>query len=243
MIVLFLSVVLVEPVNIISLDREFNRIEVYDGNIYLAPFIGMSIFKYTELKNLTAISFTDDVNYRIHNFHITPFAIYLNNGKSVEKFYRTHGIKEIIYSSQDITNFVVTPSEEVICTDRMKRELVFLDFTNTVKFKEPDIQIKDLQIFDNNIYTLTHNGIIVFDEYGNAIDKKQIPEKNDRILVDSAAVFLFSPNKKYCYTLNGNVQKIEYPHTVRDMCIHNGHLVILDGNGTRLYFYNKFLND
>jgi hypothetical protein len=238
-IVLFLSVVLVEPVDIIYLDREFNRIELYDGTLYLAPFIGTSIFKFTELKNLSAISFTDDVNYRIHNFHITPFAIYLNNGKSIEKFYRTQGVKEMIYSSQDITTFIVTPSEEVICTDRMKRELIFLDFTNTIKFKETDIQIKDLQIFDNDIYALTHNSIVLFDEYGNAIDKKQIPEKCDRILVDSVALFLFSSNKKYCYTINGDVQKIEYSHSIRDMCIHDGHLVILDGNGSRLYFYNK----
>lgn len=238
-IVLFLSVVLVEPVDVISLEKEFNRIEVYDGTLYLAPFIGKSIFKFTELKNLTAISFTDDVNYRIHNFHITPFAIYLNNGKSIEKFYRAHGVKETIYSSQDIPAFIVTPSEEVIFTDRMKRELIFLDFTNNIKFKEFDIQIKDLHIIDNVIYALTNNSIVLFDEYGNAIDRRQIPEKCDRILVDSASLFLFSPNKEYCYQLNGDVQKIEYSHSVRDICVHEGLLVILDGSGTRLYFYNK----
>jgi hypothetical protein len=237
--VLFLSIVLVEPVDVISLDREFNRIEVYGGTIYLAPFTGTSIFKFTELKNLTAISFTDDVNYRIQNFHITPFAIYLNNDKSIEKFYRTQGVKETIHSSQDITSFIVTSSEEVIFADRMKRELVFLDFTNTIKFKESDIQIKDLQILDDTIYVLTNNSIILFDEYGNAIAKKQIPEKGDRIFADRATIFLFSSNKKYCYELNSDVKKIEYPHSIRDMCVLDDSLVILDGSGTRLYFYNK----
>jgi len=238
-ILLFLAAVLAEPVDVISLEKEFNRIEVYGGTLYLAPFIGKSIFKFTELKNLTAISFTDDVNYRIYNFLITPFAIYLNNGKSIEKFYRAHGVKEIIYRSQDITTFVVTPSEEVIFTDRMKRELIFLDFTNNIKFKEFDMQIKDLQIIDNTIYALTNNSIILFDEYGNVNTTRQIPEKCDRILVDSAAIFLFSSNKEYCYELNSDVKKIEYPHNIRDMCMHDGFIVILDGSGTRLYFYNR----
>ena len=236
---LLLFLFFAEPIEAVAFDRKFHRIEFYNNHIYCAPFTGRSIFRLTESRELKAVSFTDDVNYRIYDFHITPFAVYLNNGKSIEKFYFAQGMKENVFSSRDIASFIITSSDEVIFADREKDELVFLDFTNNVKFKEFDLQIKDLQMSDNVIYALTNNSIILFDIHGNSIEERKTPEKFSRIFVDNAAIFLFSQNKEYFYILNDDVQKIEFPDGISDICGNGKFTVILDGSGSHLYIYNR----
>ena len=228
-----------EPIHEIHLDRELNSIEIYNNKIYCAPRTGMSIFELTESEDLHAISFTDDVNYRIYDFYVTPFAIYLNNGRSIEKFYFTSGVKETVYSATDISSFILTPADEIILADHQMRELVFLDFTNSVKFKEPNITIKDLQFVNGIIYTLTKKNIILFDEFGNILGEKKIPEKLNHIFVEDADIFLFSPKKKYFYRFGDDWEKVEFLHGITDMCSNNQSIVILDGSGSYLYFYNK----
>ena len=228
-----------EPKEVISLNKEFDRIEFYDNQIYLAPFISTSIFKLTQSRDLEPISFTDEANYSIYGFHITPFAIYLNNNKAIEKFYFSSGIKENIYSSRGISSFIVTSSDEVILANQSNDELSFLDFTNQLKFKKTDLHIKDLQTSKNFIYALTNNRIIRYDEYGNVIEEKKIPEKLDRILVDGATIFLFSHNKKYFYKFNNQWQKIEFTYGISDICQNDESIIILDGNGTNLYIFDK----
>lgn len=236
---ILLFLLCLEPIDVIQLDEEFNNIEIYNNNIYLAPFTGKSIFVLDESKSIKPITFTDDVNYRIYSFYITPFGIYFNNGMSIEKFYFASGIKESIYSSKDISSFIITSSEEVIFSDRQKRELTFLDFTNSVKFKKDDLNIKDLYFFDGVIYMLTKNSILICDEHGNIFEEKKIPEKFNRIFADSTNVMLFSFDKEYLYKLNNDWKKIEFSHGVRDVSGNNEFFVILGGNGTTLYIYDS----
>ncbi|GAH95950.1 unnamed protein product, partial [marine sediment metagenome] len=115
---------------------------------------------------------------------------------------------ENIFSSVDISSFSVTSSEEVIFSERQKHELIFLDFTNNVKFKKVDLNINDLYSIEGIIYILTKNSLLICDEHGNLIDEKEIPEKFDRIVVDSTSVILFSPYEKYLYKLNEDWDKI-----------------------------------
>ena len=80
-----------------------------------------------EQGTMQPITFTDNVNYRIQNIAVTPFSCYLNNGRSIEKYYFNSGIKETVFKASDITSFIITQTEEVILSERQKREVIFLD--------------------------------------------------------------------------------------------------------------------
>lgn len=228
-----------EPTEAIDLGKELSCVVMYNNTVYCAPRTGMSIFELTGARKLRAISFTDNLNYRIFDFAITPFALYLNNGRSIDKFYFSSGTKETIYSAKNISSFTLTSSLEIICADNEMRELVFLDFTNGVKYKEPDVTIKDIQFVNGTIHALTKKNIIHFDEHGNVLDKIVIPERLNNIYVDSSNTFLFSPEKDYVYILKDGWEKIDFFHGVTDISGNNQLIVILDGSSSRLFFYNK----
>ncbi len=228
-----------EPVETIDLDKELNSIVMYNNTVYCAPRIGMSIFELTKARKLRPISFTDNLNYRIFDFSMTPFAIYLNNGRSIDKFYFASGTKETIYSARNISSFTLTSSLEIVCADDEMRELVFLDFTNRVKYKEPDVTVKDLQFVDGTICALTKKNIIRFDEHGNVLEKIVIPERLNNIFIDSTNTFLFSPEKNYVYIYKDSWEKIDFPYSITDISGNNQLIVILDGSSSRLFFYNK----
>jgi hypothetical protein len=235
----FLFLVAFEPVDTITFSKEFNTIEMYDNTIYCAPRIGTSVFHVTQPGGLRAISFTDKIDYRIYDFYITPFAIYLNNGFSIDKFYFTSGTKQSVYTTQRITSFILTAAEEIVFAHDVRRELVFLDFTNRIKYTEPNITVKDLSYAQGTIYALTRKHIVLFDEFGNILEHIATPEQLTNIFVDSTLLFLFSPEKKYVYTYTDNWNKVDLKHGVTDITANNQYIVILDDSGTRLYFYNK----
>jgi hypothetical protein len=234
-----LFLVVLEPKDSIFLNREFQSIEIYDRHIYCAPFTGKSIFRLDDSYNLIPQTFTDDQSYPIYDFHITPFAFYINNGKAIDKFYIASAKKETVFSSDDISSFVVTPSEEVIFFERQKRMLVFLDFTNQVRLTIDDVNVKDFCLADNIIYMLTRNNLLFCDEYGNIYSQKTIPYRADRIYADSTLILLFSPDERFVITVNSDWEKIELLHGVRDITGNEEFIVMLSDNGTTLYFYNK----
>ncbi len=239
--IILLFLISLEPLDTIYLDRECNSIEIHNNKIYCAPFTGKSIFVLTDSKKLKPITFTDNPNYRIFDFFVTPFAIYFNNGKSIDKFYLASGTMENIFNSQDISSFIITPSEEVILYERQKRELVFLDFTNSIRFKKPDMKVRNLHFANGLLYILTRKALFVSDEHGNTVEKKTIPEKVDRIFVDSTDVLLFPMDKKFVYLLDNICEKIEISHGVRDISGNNEFIVMLDESGSILYIYGSTL--
>lgn len=234
-----LFLVVFEPTDSIFLNKEFQNIEIYDHHIYCAPFTGKSIFRLDEAYNLIPQTFTDDQSYRIIDFSTTPFALYINNGKAIEKFYTASGVKETVYSSGDISSFVITPSEEVILFEHQKRMLIFLDFTNRIRLSIDDINIKDFCFAGKIIYMLTKNSLLFCDEYGNIYRNETIPYRADRIYADSTLVLLFSPDERFVFALNSDWKKIELSHGVRDIAGNGEFVVMLSNNGSTLYFYNK----
>lgn len=234
----FFLLLSIEPLNTIQLDRVYNIIEIQEDRIYLASFFGKSIFVLDDSSKVQAIAFTDDVNYRIRNFSVTPFAIYLNNGTTLEKYYTASGIKEEIFAAKDISSFIITPSEEVIIYDRYKHELVFLDFTYNVRLLISDLNIKDLYFADNILYVLTYNELRLYDEHGNVVQNMDTPKKCTNLVVQDSTIILFSSDEKYMYKRNGEWIKIELTHGIRDIVLTNNSLFILDENGTTLYIYS-----
>jgi hypothetical protein len=234
-----LFIVALTPIDSVLLTKEFYSIEMYNGALYCAPFTGKSIFVLDDAHNLKPLTFTDDPSYRIYEFHATPFALYINNGKSIQKFYTAAGATETVYTSSDISSFIITPSEEIIISERQKRILKYLDFTHQTKFTIEDLGIQDLSFADQKIYVLTKKGVLSYDEHGNILRDEKNPNRLNKIYADSTLILLFSPDKKYVYALDTLWEKIELKHGIRDITGSDEFLVILGDDGNTLYFYNK----
>lgn len=222
-----------------ELPRNFSRVECYGDKLFLAPRISTSIFEVVTQDSIRPLSFTDEVNYRIYDFRITPFAIYINRGDALEKFFIASGRKEVVYRSRDISSFALTPADEIIIADRETQELIFLDFLYQVKFTIANVQILDIQWRDTLIYALSPKRIYVYDEYGNLIDNIPTPEWSDRIVTDHSDILVFTEQNNYIYRAGVEWQKIEFPFAVSDICLQKNSIAILDGTGHFLYRYHR----
>jgi hypothetical protein len=205
----------------------------------LSPRIDQSIYRLTPADSLGVISFTDEINYRIYDFHMTPFAIYINRGTALDKFYINSGRRETIYTSRDISSFALTPDDEIVLSDRQNRELVFLDFTYEVRFKIDNIAVEDIQWHDTLVYALASNRIKIYDEHGNLVEQKVIPEPCNRIVVGDDMILIFTEQNKHLYRAGVEWHRMDFPYAISDICIKNDLVFILDGNRNYLHSYSR----
>lgn len=232
-------IILLSPGDSIVLPGNFTRTVCCDGILYLAPGIGTSIFRFHTPNNLNALSFTDDVNYRIRGFKLTPFAFYINRGTALEKYYPASGKRELVYAAKDISSFDLTPAEEIILGDRRHRALFFLDLEYRIRFKIENISVEDLQWHDDVLYVLTRNSVNTFDEHGNQIEKKAIPDRCDRIIVSDRQLLIFTAGTNYLFKADSTWLRKELPFTISDVCMKDDSIVILDGAGSTLYILDQ----
>jgi hypothetical protein len=228
-----------QPRDSIALGQRFECLECYRDVIYLSPLIGTSIFQLSGHDSMVPISFTDDLNYRVMDFRITPFSIYINRGNALEKYYLSSGTKETVFASTDISSFDLTPAEEIVLADRQRNEIVFLDFTYRVKFKLENILVRDLRWYDTLLYVLTKNSIFVYDEYGNLTDRKYVPEICTKIDLIDHKIIIFTEKANYLYLNDTTWVRKEFPFAILDVCERKGSLVILDGFGTTLRTFDR----
>jgi hypothetical protein len=226
------------PTESVGLPRNFSRLQCFSGRLYLSPRIGKSVFEFITEDSLRPISFTDEINYRIYDFRVTPFVIYTNRGTALEKFFLASGKKEVIYQSRDISSFALTPDDEVVLADREKHELIFLDFFYRVKFKIENVYIEDMQWQDTLLYALSTNSIHLYDEYGNMIDKIPIPERSNRIIVSGDDILLFTEQEDYLH-FGSHWFSVEFPFTISDICVKDNRIFVLDGAGNNLHTYSR----
>jgi hypothetical protein len=229
----------ITPIDSVVLTTACNTLYAYQDTIFCAPFTGNSIFRLDELGTVQPITFTDNVNYRIRGIAVTPFFCYLNNGRSIEKYYFNSGIRETIFRANDITSFIVTRTDEVILSEWQKQEVIFLDFMYAPRFVMEDVSVKDMFYADTTIYLLLQNRILLCDEYGNVLKETPVPAAARRIFVVDSSIMIFSPGDTYLYEINDSVRKIALPHGVNDIAERNEHIVILDNHGTTLFVYRK----
>lgn len=223
----------------ITLPVRLCRIEYFQGTLYGAPCVGTSIFRFIGSGRIDPISFTDDVNYRVRGFKPTPFALYINRGPSIEKYYPASGARESVWAAGDITAFDLTDADEVILADRQARELIFLDFAFQKKHVIPDIACEDLQWHDGRLYALTRNRIHVYDEHGNLLETMQVPERADRLRVAAGDLLVFSERARYIFRGGPAWSRIALPFAVLDICARDDGFLILDGIGTTVHIYPR----
>ncbi len=223
----------------ISLGRRYNRIECYGNKLYLSQRIGQGITQLLGEDSMNVISITDEVNYRIYDFKLAPFAIYINRGTALEKFFINSGRKEVIFRSSDISSFTLTPDDEIVLSDRQRKELISLDFTYQVKFKIENINIEDIQWHDTLIYALTASRIRIFDEYGNLVDKISLPETCNRMIIGDSDILVFNEQSTYLYIAGAEWRRIDLPFAILDICIKDKTFIILDGSNNNLHSYSR----
>lgn len=228
-----------EPCDSIRLVNRLCRIEHLEGTLYGAPCIGTSIFRFSGPDMTNPISFTDDVNYRIRGFKPTPFALYLNRGTSIEKYYPAAGVRETVCTAGDIVSFDLTDAEEVILADRRKQELIFLDFAFQRKYVVANIAVEDLRWRNDLLYVLVRNRIHIYDEHGNLVETRAIPERCNRITATADELLIFSEKARHIFRSDTAWSRIELPFTVLDISGKDDGLVILDGSGATLYIYRR----
>ncbi|MGD8978969.1 MAG: hypothetical protein PVI51_01090 [candidate division WOR-3 bacterium] len=241
MMILLLLLLSSQPAEIESwaLGRRFNRMECQDNDLFLAPRIGQSITQRITADSLRLITVTDQINYRIYDFRMAPFAIYINRGSALDKFFTNSGQRETIYASRNISSFDLTPDDEIVLSDRQTRELIFLDFAYEVKFKIENIGIEDIQWHDTLIYALAATRIHIYDEHGNLIEQRAIPESSNRMVVGDDMILIFTEQNKHLYRAGAEWRRIEFPYAISDICIKNNSVLILDGSRNYLHSYNR----
>jgi hypothetical protein len=234
-----LFVLCITPIDSIPLTAVCHTMYVYQEDLFCAPFIGNSIFVLDEQKTMQPITFTDNVNYRIHKIVVRAFSCYLNNGRSIDKYYINSGIREAVFKASDISSFVVTQSEEVIVAERQKREVIFLDFTYSPRFIMEEVSVNDMFYTDTVIYLLLQKRILYCDEYGNVLKEVPTDIAARRIFVHGNNIMLYSPGDTQLHGIGEGAETVEVLHGVNDIVEHDGYLVILDNHGSNLFVYRK----
>ena len=220
-----------------SLDVQCNTMTIQNGYVYCAPFSGSSFFKRIGHDSLLPITFTDDQNFRIIQFHVTPFTAYVYNGLTIDKYYLASGEKISVYTSRDISTFVVTPWEELIIADRKKKELIFLDFTYDVKYRLFDMNVIDIYMAEDELYLLTGKKILIYDELGNQKAALPIPVSCDRITMIDGKPAVYATAKNKIFVVSPAWQEYSLSHTIQDIASGNSVVYILGDDGFTLYTY------
>ncbi|MGQ9817331.1 MAG: hypothetical protein ACUVQ3_05200 [bacterium] len=226
-----------EPKQTIELPGHYTNFQFYEGAIYLVPFNGKTIIKIDSSGNIANFSVTDEENYRIYEFKITPFYFYLNTPAGIIKMHRTGGTTKPIYEG-DITTFVITDGEEIVLADRLRDELIFLDTKNKIRLKKKNMKVIDMDYYNERLYLLMSNSILVFDEYGNKLESIKTPEGMNGI---SAAeeIYLFSSSSNIIYIWNEGWKRIELKYPVNDIHTDKNYLITLNQYGDCIYIYDK----
>lgn len=232
---LFVAVLM--PVDSVRLDREHASITTYRDQIYIAPFIGRSLTVMSKKEGSDRIILTDKPADPIYDMAATSFAIYLNNGRSIDKAYLASGHRELIYRARDISAFTLTAAEEVVFANRYDKTLVFLDSGNHEKFTITDINVQDIVWTENVLYALTPAEIMIIDEHGNILRRIDKPVKCDRLVATDSLIITYCVGDNSIFMLKETWCQIPLTHHVIDITPYEDHILMLGGGGRVLYYY------
>lgn len=221
-----------------NIDMQCSTIAFGDGQVYCAPFSGSSFYRLLRDDSLLPVTFSDDQNYRIIDFQVMPFTVYLYNGVTIDRFYPASGDKIPVYASRDISAFVVTPWEELIIADRRQRELIFLDFNFEVKFRVHDLNVRDICMSGQTLAILTGQSVLVCDEICSERQTIPLPGPCDRIISIDGEPAVYLTNTNSIFLFHGTWREDTLPHTIQDIACSDSSVYILGDDGFTLYYYS-----
>ncbi len=245
----------VDPAFVITMPAEYGMLAVYDSLVYVAPFFGVSIYRFqpvrgqSDAEDMEPLNFTRQENCRILQFEVTPFFIYINNGKAIKKYFFSTGTTETVCQGEQISSFTLTAFWDVCYADYGQAELVFLNANARVVNRVSDVAVIDVVSGENMVYALTRKKIIRCDGYGNSTGDIMLPESLEHLFAEDGRLYLFSQTKDYLYTYDDRAldhdttdaswKKVEIGRPIRDLAVIDSTLVMLDNAGTHLLFYNR----
>lgn len=233
------------PVRSVRLPGEFSSIAFAGQTVYLSPFFGRSILVADGLDSVFAgaelrpLVFTADEDYRIRQFRAAPRGFYINDGRRIDKYFFPAGVVETVFSGSDIGRFAVLAGEEIVYIDTRRQELVFLNAGYRVRNRLGHQNTVDLYAEGGVIYGLARSEVVRYDEYGNVLDRIQVPDKMERLFVDGGKIFLFSGSKNFVYRYDGRWEKILLELLIGDIAVYDTNVVVLDNAGTSLHIFNR----
>jgi hypothetical protein len=236
-VMILLLLAALSPVRILPLGQKFDRIELYDHRVYLTQRYAKSIAFYPDSGSPENIPITDEENFRIAGFQITPFVFYLNTGTALVRFFPVSGVSDTLYLSGDISSFVVTRDGDAAVGDRQLSALVYLDHLGQTQFLIREVAVKDLRCRRDTLYALAGKKLLVYDKFGNPIRAIDAPENLDRLFVTDSTIFLFTAGQSCFYIFDGQWTKIELPFELNDLAADDSNVVILGDHGSNLYYF------
>uniref|UniRef100_A0A7V3RHD1 Uncharacterized protein n=1 Tax=candidate division WOR-3 bacterium TaxID=2052148 RepID=A0A7V3RHD1_UNCW3 len=231
-----LFIFFLSPDSLLPLPGNFLNFEIAEGFIYLYESNNKKIIRMDNQNNPSAFSI-DMINERINVFKLTPFFIYLGSPEGIFRLSINSGMIESIYRGY-INSFTITDAEELIIADKQKKEILFLDYQNKIKWRLTGYNALDIGYYGGRIYLLTRKDIQVIDEYGNIIEKIKIPNKVEKVNVDEY-IYLFKPNERVIYKWDGFWKEIFLQHPIADFKISKNNILVLNQYGDTIYFYDK----
>jgi hypothetical protein len=214
-------------------------VKVNDDEIFCAPFTGNTVCRIRPDRTITTFTFTDDSRTRIVDLAITPFALFINNGREIIRYFRTTLEPATIVSAQDISSFALTRFEDIIYADQYSRTVHFLDYTGKEKNRLEDLLARDLTVIDTTICILTNTSVVVYDEFGNLLTANPHSGVFNRMHIQGDRTYLFSPGQQVLQMMTDD-DTVSYglPFVIQDIAGKDSLIYVLNDRGSVLYLYH-----
>jgi hypothetical protein len=238
-LIFLLYAVSISPRDSLLLPRACATARVYGNEIFCAPFTGTTVYRMSSNGTLNAITFTD-VPTRIVDFDITPFALFINDGMQITRYFLSTMDRTVVTRASDISTFAITRSEEIVYSNKRTRTVHFLDYTGQEKNRLEDLYVRDLAIVDSLIYVLTNTGVTIYDEFGTMRAKYPHKGSFNGMHVQGGRTYLFTQGRQQLLmSTDGQIVSYGLPYKLQDISGSDSLIYVLDERGTVLHRYHS----
>jgi hypothetical protein len=180
------------------------------------------------------------VPIRIVDFSVTPFALFINDGMQITRYFLSTMDRAVVTRANDISTFAITRSEEIVYSNQRTRTIHFLDYTGQEKNRFEDLFVRDLAIVDSLIYILTNTGVILYNEFGTIRAKYPHKGSLNGMHVQGGRIYLFTRGRQQLFTnTDGQIASYDLPYTLQDISGSDSLIYVLNERGTVLYRYHS----
>lgn len=240
MLTLILSALLTliqSPERSMATPLEFNRLDVYNGQLYFAPYLGANLYFYRN-DSFKTLTFGDDPLFIIEEFRMAPFFLYLSDGQSVIKYYLQQSLSESVYAGNNIAGFCLLESGDIAIIDRRPNRVLIIDRQAQIRISLTDFPAKDICANDDRILILTKDELIFSDHHLNFLNRIPLPQTMARVIIAGDQPILFSPGRSYIYIYNQTWRRIDLEIDIKDIAADQDSLFILEDYGNTVSVYS-----
>lgn len=243
MTILFLAITVLSfvlPQDSLLLPNACATIELSNTGLYGAPFVGNVVYRIPFKGIWNTITFSDNVPVRIVGFKVTPFALFINDGTRIARYFLNTMDRTVITRADDVSAFAITRSEEIIYSNQRLRTVHFLDYTGQEKNRLEDLSVRDLKVVDTLIYVLTNTLVAICDEFGTMRTQHLHKGSFNGMHVQDGRVYLFARGQQQLYVITDDqITSYDLPFRFQDITGSDSLIYVLNERGTVLYRYHS----